>query len=131
MSFWSKVRGLFGARPTYIVVWREHVAAGTIMKGEPISGKSDTDAISLVRARFMHVDPDWTFWILFRPDNGVVTAQQGPKFAKWFGDFTHVSSDSHVMHTLESVRRHGASVSRPLHKVRLKSRGQRDDVEGN
>jgi hypothetical protein len=105
------------------LVWREHTAQGAVMKGEPIDGNSDTDAISLVRAKFMHVGPDWTFWILFRPDDGMVTAEQGPKIAKWLGDFTHVGTDSHVLSTLQSVRRHGTGVSRPLHKVKLKSKG--------
>jgi len=124
MTLWSTVRGLFGGRAkSYALVWREHSAQGTIMKGEPIAGKSDTDAISLVRAKFMHVAPDWTFWVLFRPDDTMVSAEQGPKIAKWLGDFTHVGSDSHVQSTLQSVRRHGIGVNRPLHKVRLKSKG--------
>ncbi len=124
MSLWSTVRGLLGgARSSYALVWREYSAQGTIMRGEPIDGRSDADAISLVRAKFMHVGPDWTFWVLFRPDDTVVTAEQGPKIAKWPGDFVRVGSDSHVQSTLQSIRRHKAGVSRPLHKVRLKTRG--------
>jgi hypothetical protein len=93
------------------------------MKGEQIEGKSDTDAISLVRAKFMHVPPEWTFWVLFRPDDTMVSAEQGPKIAKWLGDFVHVGSDSHVLSTLQSLRRHKTAVSRPLHKIKLKSKG--------
>jgi hypothetical protein len=130
MSLWSAVRGLFGDHPQYAVIWREHGATGTVMKGEPISGASDTDAISLVRARFMHSGTDCTFWVLFRPNDSMVTAEQGPKFAKWLGDFAHIGSDSHVLHTLESLRRHGKPVSRPLHKVKLKTRGQAAEPKG-
>ena len=129
MSFWSALRGLFGGRASYALVWREHGAAGPVMKGVPIEGKSDTDAISLVRAKFMHVPPEWTFWILFRPDDTVVSAEQGPKVGKWLGDFVHVGSDSHVQSTLQSVRRHRAAVSRPLHKIRLKMRGSNPEIE--
>ncbi len=129
MSLWSTVRGLFGDNPSYAVVWREQSAGATVMRGEPISGKSDTDAISLVRARFMHIAADWAFWVLYRADDTMVTAEQGPKFAKWPGDFTHVATDSHVLHTLESVRRHRKPVSRPLHKVKLKRRGQTADSD--
>lgn len=99
------------------------------MKGEPIEGKSDMDAISLVRAKFMHVAPDWTFWVLFRPDDTMVSSEQGPKIAKWLGDFTHVGSESHVQSTLQSLRRHGSTVSRPLHKVKLKARGSNPETE--
>jgi hypothetical protein len=129
MSLWSTVRGLFSDNSSYAVVWREHTSVGTVMRSELIIGKSDTDAISLVRARFMHVGADWTFWVLFRPDDTMVTAEQGPKFAKWLGDFTHVATDSHVLHTLQSVRRHRKAVSRPLHKVKLKKRGQTADSD--
>jgi len=48
MSLWSKVRSLFGENTSYTVVWREQVPGGALMRGEPISGNSDTDAISLV-----------------------------------------------------------------------------------
>jgi len=129
MSLWSTLQGIFGQRPPYALVWREHGAQGTVMKGEPIEGKSDTDAISLVRAKFMHVNPDWTFWVLFRPDDAMVTAEQGPKIAKWLGDFVHVATESHVQSTLQSVRRHRAGVSRPLHKIRLKSKGVNSQTE--
>jgi hypothetical protein len=98
------------------------------MKGEPIAGKSDMDAISLTRAQFMHAR-DCEFWVLFRADDRMLTAEQGPKFGKWQGDFTHIASDSHVLHTLQSVRRHRKGVSRPLHKVRLKRRGQTADSD--
>jgi hypothetical protein len=124
MSLWSTVKGLFGDRATYAVVWREHASAGAVMRGEPIDGKSDMDAISLVRARFMHMGSDWSFWVLFRPNDSMVTAEQGPKISKWPGDFAHVAAESHVQHTLESLRRHGKPVSRSLHKVRLKKREQ-------
>ena len=40
---------LGGNRTTYVVVWREYTPQGTVMKGEPLDGKSDTDALSLVR----------------------------------------------------------------------------------
>ena len=129
MSLWSNLQGLFVKRPSYALVWREHTAQGAVMKGEPIEGKSDTDAISLVRARFMHVGTDWTFWVLFRPDDTVVSAEQGPKIAKWLGDFVRVGSDSHVQSTLQSIRRHRAAVSRPLHKIRLKMRGSSPEIE--
>lgn len=123
MSLWSNLQGLFGKRSSYALVWREHTAQGAVMKGVPIEGKSDTDAISLVRAKFMHVGSDWTFWVLFRPDDAMVSAEQGPKIAKWLGDFVHVGSDSHVQSTLQSVRRHKTAVSRPLHKIKLKTKG--------
>jgi hypothetical protein len=130
MSIWSTLQGIVGGkRATYVLVWREHVAHGAVMKGEPIDGKSDTDALSLVRAKFMHVPPDWTFWVLFRPDDAMVTAEQGPKIAKWLGDFARVGADSHVLSTLASVRRHNTPVSRPLHKVKLKGRGSSPDVK--
>ena len=129
MSLWSNLQGLFVKRPSYALVWREHTAQGAVMKGEPIEGKSDTDAISLVRARFMHVGTDWTFWVLFRPDDTVVSAEQGPKIAKWLGDFVRVGSDSHVQSTLQSIRSHRAAVSRPLHKIRLKMRGSSPEIE--
>jgi hypothetical protein len=122
MSVWANLRGLLGGARPYALVWREHTAQGTVMKGEPVTEKSDAAAISSVRAKFMHVEPHWTFWALFRPDDTMVTAEQGPGIAKWFGDFAHIGNDSHVRHTLESVRRHRKPVSRPLHKVRLKSR---------
>ena len=99
------------------------------MKAEPIAEKSDAGAISIVRAKFMHVAPDWTFWVLFRPDDSMFTAEQGPKIGKWLGDFVHVGSDSHVQSTLQSLRRHGKAVSRPLHKIKLKSRGQKPEYE--
>lgn len=124
MSIWAAIRAIFGQGSFYSLVWREHASGGALMKGEPVFGKSDTDAISLVRARFMHAGPDWAFWVLFRPDETMVTAEQGPKFAKWPGDFTHIATESHVLHTMESVRRHGKAVSRPLHKIKLKTRGQ-------
>ena len=129
MSLLSSLRGLFGRGARYALVWREQAASGTVMKGEPIEGKSDTDAISLVRAKFMHVAPDWTYWVLFRPNDTMVTAEQGPKIAKWLGDFAHVGADSHVQSTLASLRRHRVAVSRPLHKVKLKIRGQPADNE--
>jgi hypothetical protein len=129
MSFWSAVRGLFGDSHSYAVIWREQISGGTLMRGEPIIGKSDTDALSLVRARFMHAGHDWAFWVLFRPDDTMLMAEQGPRFTRWPGDFAHVSTDSHVLHTLESVRRHRKSVSRPLHKVRLKKHGQTADSD--
>ena len=129
MSLWSTMKGMFGQRAAYALVWREHTAQGAVMRGEPIEGKSDTDAISLVRAKFMHIPPDWTFWILFRPDDTMVSAEQGPKIAKWLGDFVHVGSDSHVQSPLQSVRRHAAAVSRPLHKIRLKTRGTPSEPE--
>jgi hypothetical protein len=129
MSLWSTVRGLFGGGNSYAVVWREQGSGGTVMKGEPIYGTSDTDAISLVRARFMHGGFDWTFWVLFRPNDTMVTAEQGPRIAKWLGDFAHVGTDSHVVHTLESLRRHRTAVSRPLHKVKLKTRGHAGEPE--
>ena len=126
MSLWSRLQGWLGKRDAYALVWREHTAQGAVMKGEPIEGKSDTDAISLVRAKFMHVGPEWTFWVLFRPNDTMVSAEQGPKIGKWFGDFVHVGSDSHVQSTLQSIRRHATGVSRPLHKIRLKSRETRE-----
>ena len=129
MSLWYNLQELFGKRSSYALVWREHTAQGAVMKGEPNEGKSDTDAISLVRAKFMHVGPDWTYWVLFRPDDTMVSAEQGPKIGKWLGDFTHVGNDSHVQSTLQSVRRHGTSVSRPLHKVKLKAREGKPEVE--
>ena len=127
MSLWSQPRGLLGGAVTYAVVWREHTAQGAVMKGEPIAGKSESDAISLVRAKFMHIGPDWTFWALFRQNDTMVTAEQGPKIAKWPGDFTHVGNDSHVLSTLKSIRTRKAPVSRPLHKVKLKSRGNKSE----
>jgi hypothetical protein len=56
----------------------------------------------------------------------MVSAEQGPKIGKWLGDFVHVGSDSHVQSTLQSIRRHGTGVSRPLHKIRLKQRETRE-----
>jgi hypothetical protein len=129
MSLWSTVRRLFGEDASYAVVWREHASGGTVMRGEPIGGKSDTDAISLVRARFMHGGFDWAFWVLFRANDTMVAAEQGPRFTKWPGDFAHVATDSHVLHTLESVRRHHKAVSRPMHKVKLKRHGQTVDSD--
>src|SRR5262245_21265263 len=124
MSFWSDLQGILSAKRTsYALVWREQSSQGTVMKGEPISGKSDTDALSLDRARFMHIDPIWTFWILFRPNDSIVTAERGPQIENWPGDFMHVGADSHVLSTLQALRRRHGPVARPLHKVKLKGRG--------
>jgi hypothetical protein len=129
MSLWETVRRLLQSNTSYAVIWREQAPGATVMHGEPIDGKSDADAISLVRARFMHIGYDWAYWVLYRANDTMVTAEQGPKFAKWPGDFAHIATDSHVLHTLESVRRHREPVSRPLHKVKLKSRGQTADSD--
>src|SRR2546425_979252 len=118
MSLWSTLRGLVGGSRPYALIWREHTSQGATMKGEPIAEKSDPGAISIVRAKFMHVEPHWTFWTLFRPDDTMLAAEQGPKIAKWLGDFAHVGSDSHVLSTLESLRRHARAVSRPLTKIK-------------
>ena len=123
MSLWTALRGLFGGGSGYAVVWREHTTEGVVMKGDLIPGKSDPDAISLVRAKFMHVGPDWAFWALFRSNDTLVTAEQGPRISKWPGEFAHVASDSHVRSTLEAIRRKKTAVARPLHKVKLQSRG--------
>lgn len=125
MSLWSALRGLFGGQKSgYALVWREQSAEGAIMQGESMPAKTDALAISDVRAKFMHAGADWAFWILFRPDDTLVTAERGPAFPKWAGDFAHITKDSHVRHTLESVRRHGGPVHRPLHSVRLKRFGR-------
>jgi hypothetical protein len=131
MSLLANLRGLLGGGQRYALIWREHTSQGAVMKGEPIAESSDAAAISTVRAKFMHVEPHWSFWALFRPDDTLVTAEQGPRIGKWLGDFAHVGSDSHVQHTLQSVRRHGKAVSRPLHKVRLKSRTPEPDGDGD
>ncbi len=122
MSLKTVLGSLFGRRGPYALVWREHSSEGTIMKGEPIAGKSDADAISLVRAKFMHGIVDWSFWVLFRPNDTMLTAEQGPRIGKWNGDFARVNSDPHVQSTLQAFRRHNKPVNRPLHKVKLKSR---------
>src|SRR5262249_39248858 len=106
-----------------------HTKQGAVMKGEPIASKSDAASISHVRTRFLHAGDHWTFWVLFRPDDTMVTAEQGPGIAKWLGDFAHVARDSHVEHTLQSLRRHGKPVTRPLHKVKLQSRGPQAEPE--
>lgn len=130
MSLLSKLQGLLGGgRSSYALVWREYTEQGSIMRGEPIAEKSDSGAITVVRTQFMHVEPTWMFWALFRPNDSFVTAEQGPKFGKWLGDFAHVASDSHVTSTLASIRRHRAKVARPLHKVRLQSKTKQGERE--
>lgn len=130
MSLWSSLQRLFGGRSsTYALVWRDHTAQGTLMKGERIAANTDAGAISDVRAKFMHRGSDWTFWVLFRPNDTMVTAEQGPKIGKWLGDFARVGSDSHVQSTLQAFRRHNKPVNRSLHKVKLKSRGPKPEPE--
>ena len=105
MSIWSTILRIFGTEQcSYMVVWREDTPAGTFMKGEPIAGKSDSDAISLVRAKFMHIGPDWTFWVLFRHDESVVTSQAGPKIEQWPHTKSRVHTDSHVQSTFRALR---------------------------
>jgi hypothetical protein len=132
MSLWSMLRGLFGGAKGFALVWREQTPDGAIMRGELIREKAEAGALSEVRARFRHqfADLPWAFWCLFRPNDSLVTAEQGPKIKKWAGDFSKVSSDMHVAHTLESLRKHGKPVSRPLHRVKLKDRGGPPKIPG-
>jgi hypothetical protein len=130
MSLLAGLKSLFGGGKSYALVWREQSKDGTTMKGEPLKAKSDLDALSLVRAKFKHSGSvDWVFWVLFRPNNSFLHAEQGPRFTKWTGEFERVSGDSHVQSALQSVRRHNKAVARPLRKVKLKSIERKEGPE--
>ena len=121
----AALRKLFGVGdpPTYMVVWREETAKGAFMKGEPVRGESDLEATSLVRNKFANAGSDWTFWVLFRPDDTKISSQAGPKIERWPHNFARVDLDSHVKSTLRALHQHNKPLSRSLREIRLKAFG--------
>jgi len=130
MSFLSTLKELISGRPeTYAVVWREHTTDQTTMRAEPIPGKSDAEAIAMVRSRCTQSGSNWVFWVLFRPDNEMVTAERGAQISTWPHSFSRVGTDSHVQSTLRAFRTEGKPIHRVLKRVTLKDRGPFHRVE--
>lgn len=120
---WSILRRLFGGSTHYALVWREHTNDGAVMKAELYRERSDEYAVAEARSRFHErSNCDWVFWCLFRPDDSLLRSEQGPKIRKWHGDFNAITADTHVLHTLQAVRRDRKPVIRPLHRVKLQGR---------
>ena len=132
MSFLSTLKTLIsGESASYVVVWREYTADQTTMRAEPIPAKSDAEAIAMVRSRCTQSGANWVFWVLFRPDDEMVTAERGPQISKWPHSFNRVGTDMHVQSALRAFRADGKPVHRSLKKVMLKDRGRMLGVEEN
>ena len=116
---------------TYAVVWREYAAEQTTMRAEPIPAKSDSEAIAMARNRCVQSGSSWVFWVLFRPDDEMVTAERGAQISTWPHSFSRVGTDSHVQSTLRAFRTEGKPIHRALKKVMLKDRGAFHRVEEN
>ena len=132
MSLLDTLKTLLSGEPApYVVVWREYTPDQTTMRAEPIPAKSDSEAIAMARSRCTQSGSNWVFWVLFRPDDEMVTAERGAQISTWPHSFGRVGTDSHVQSTLRAFRTEGKPIHRALKKVTLKDRGPFHRVEEN
>jgi hypothetical protein len=132
MSLLDTLKSLISRGPTpYVVVWREYAPDQTTMRAEPIPAKSDSEAIAMARSRCTQSGSNWVFWVVFRPDDEMVTAERGAQIAGWPHSFNRVGTDSHVQSTLRAFRTDGKPIHRSLKRITLKDRGPFHRVEEN